>query len=88
MDIKKTAIVTALFDIGRDKWDNYEQSYHTYIEWMKNLLSLNSKIVIYTEEKFSSQIIEIIGSVPTLYWIGYSSGLTGPSAAVGLWNNV
>ena len=52
-------IVTALFDIERDKWDNYEQSYHTYIEWMKNLLSLNSKIVIYTEEKFSSQIIEI-----------------------------
>jgi hypothetical protein len=52
-------IVTALFDIERDKWDNYEQSYHTYIEWMKNLLSLNSKIVIYTEEKFLSQIIEI-----------------------------
>ena len=23
MDIKKTAIVTAIFDIGRDKWDNF-----------------------------------------------------------------
>lgn len=58
MDIKKTAIVTALFDIGRDKWDNFTMSYHTYCWWMRNLLFLDTNIIIYTEEKFKNQILE------------------------------
>lgn len=59
MDIKNTAIVTALFDIGRDKWDNFTMSYHTYLWWMRNLLYLDTNIVIYTEEKFREEIINI-----------------------------
>ena len=58
MDIKKTAIVTALFDIGRDKWDNYTMSYHTYLWWMRSILFLDTNIIIYTEEKFKEQILE------------------------------
>ena len=58
MDIKKTALVTALFDIGRDKWDNFTMSYHTYIWWMRSLLYLDTNLIIYTEEKFKDQIME------------------------------
>jgi hypothetical protein len=56
MDIKNVTIVTALYDIGRDKWDNFTQSYGGYIHWMERTLSLNSNIVIYTQEKFKDEI--------------------------------
>ena len=52
MDIKNVSIVTAIFDIGRDKWDNFTMSYHTYCWWMRSLLYLDTNLIIYTEEKF------------------------------------
>jgi hypothetical protein len=57
MDIKTTSIVTAIFDIGRDKWDNFTMSYHTYLWWMRNLLYLDTNLIIYTEEKFKNDIL-------------------------------
>jgi FkbM family methyltransferase len=56
MAIKNPVIVTALYDIGRDNWDVYNISYNTYLNWLKNTLSINAKIVIYTEEKFYDYI--------------------------------
>lgn len=67
MDIKNTTIVTAIFDIGRDEWDNFTMSYHTYLMWMRNILFLDTNMVIYTEEKFKKQIIDFRKEVdPTL----------------------
>lgn len=57
MDIKNVSIVTAIFDIGRDKWENFTMSYHTYLMWMRNLLYMDIKLIIYTEEKFVNDII-------------------------------
>lgn len=51
-----TTIVTALFDIGRDNWKNFTMSYHTYLHWMHNTLSIDCNMVIYTEEKFKDEI--------------------------------
>lgn len=56
--IENPSVVTALFDIGRDKWSNYSLSYHTYMMWMRNLLLFDSKMIIYTEQKFESFIKE------------------------------
>lgn len=58
MDIKNVTIVTALFDIGRDKWDNFTMSYHTYLHWMQNILYLDTNLIIYTESAFREQILE------------------------------
>ena len=58
IDIKNPVIVTALYDIGRDNWDSFTLSYNTYLHWMKNTLSLKSKMVIYTENKFVKKITE------------------------------
>lgn len=58
MDIKKTVLVTALFDIGRDKWKNFTMSYHTYQHWMRNILYLDTNLIIYTEEKFRKSILD------------------------------
>lgn len=56
MDIKKPIIVTALYDIGRDSWEKFTQSYGGYIHWMERTLSLDSHMVIYTEIKFYEEI--------------------------------
>lgn len=56
MDIKKPVIVTALYDIGRDNWDKFTVSYGGYIHWMERTLSLDSDMVIYTENKFYEEI--------------------------------
>lgn len=58
MKIKKSVVVTALYNIGRDEWDNYRLSYDHYFLWMKNTLSLNCEMVIYTENQFYDRIIE------------------------------
>lgn len=56
--IRNPTIVTAIFDIGRDKWDSYSLSYTTYTHWMKNILLFDTNMVIYTEDKFVEFIKE------------------------------
>ena len=56
MKIEKPTIVTALFDIGRDKWDGYDLSYGTYLNWMKAILMYDTPMVIYTDEKLNDEI--------------------------------
>jgi hypothetical protein len=56
MSIKNPVIVTALFDIGRDKWQGYEQSYGTYLYWMSALLMYDTPMVIYTDENLYEEI--------------------------------
>lgn len=54
--IQNPVIVMALYDIGRDSWNSFNLSYNTYLSWMKNTLSLDAKVVVYTEKKFIEQI--------------------------------
>tara|TARA_R110000803_G_scaffold83898_8_gene149979 strand:+ start:627 stop:1406 length:780 start_codon:yes stop_codon:yes gene_type:complete len=56
MDIKPV-IVSALFDIGRENWSNFTMSYHTYTSWAQYLLSMNTPIVFFTEEKLKNDIL-------------------------------
>lgn len=56
MDIKSPVLVTALYDIGRDNWEKFTQSYGGYIHWMERTLSLDSNIVIYTQQRFKDEI--------------------------------
>ena len=57
--IKNSVIVTALFDIGRDLWKDYQQSYGTYLYWMNNILNIDSDFIIFTEEKFVETILPV-----------------------------
>lgn len=56
MKVNKPVLVLALYDIGRDNWDNFTMSYHTYLSWMRNALSFDGDMVIYTEMKFARAI--------------------------------
>lgn len=59
MAIKSPVIVMALYDIGRDRWNSFQVSYNTYLNWMQNTLSLDANIVIYTEKKFVNDIVKM-----------------------------
>ena len=50
-------VVTALFDIGREKFGD-GRSTDQYLSWFEKTLKLNSRMVVYTEEKFKSFIEE------------------------------
>lgn len=58
--IHSPTIVTALFDIGRDKWKSFNVSYFTYLSWMINTLSLKCNKVVYTEKKFYDEVLKIV----------------------------
>jgi hypothetical protein len=57
MDINNPVIVMALYDIGRENWEKFRMSYHTYGWWMRNTLSLDCNIVVYTESKFIDELV-------------------------------
>lgn len=47
-----TTLVTALYDIGRGNWNNvFQRSHNEYIEYFKNILSLDAHLSIYIDEK-------------------------------------
>lgn len=50
-------VVTALFDIGREKFGD-GRSVNQYLSWFEKTLKLKSRMVIYTEKKFRSFITE------------------------------
>lgn len=42
-------VITSLLNINREQWDTYNRSWTTYLSYFKNILSLNSKMVIYVQ---------------------------------------
>lgn len=48
---QSTAVVTALFDIGRDK-DGDGRTIDQYLDWFDKTLKLNVPFIIYTEDRF------------------------------------
>lgn len=59
MDLRKPVIVSALFDIDRPNWVNFKSSYHTYIHWSRQLMSIDCALVVFTEEKFFKPLFDI-----------------------------
>lgn len=56
MAVNNPVIVMALYDIGRNGWNSFGLSYDTYLGWMRNTLSLDCPVVVYTESKFAERI--------------------------------
>jgi len=44
-------VVTGLIDIEREQWRGYGRNWCDYLQYFKNVLSLNSKMVIYVQPK-------------------------------------
>ena len=56
-----TTLVTALFDINRDKYNNQKLALKTiddYLPWFKKTLQLNCSMVIYIEKKLEKFVLE------------------------------
>ena len=53
-----TTIVTALYDIGRRQWNNqFKRTHEEYLTYFNNILSFDSKMVIYIDEKDIEHVI-------------------------------
>lgn len=47
-----TTLVTGLYDIGRGNWNNvFRRSHSEYLEYFKNILSLDSNLIVFIDEK-------------------------------------
>lgn len=53
-------IVTALYNIGRDKLTgkHANRSFNKYLDWFKNLLSINAPMVIFISKELHSYVLE------------------------------
>lgn len=49
-------IVTALFDIGREKWTGFERNKSEYIEYFKFWARMRNKVVVYTDQETAEQV--------------------------------
>lgn len=68
----KITIVTAFFDIGRENWttdkgypDYLFRAPETYIDYFKNLATLDNEIIIFTSQNYAERIKDIRKDKPT-----------------------
>jgi protein YibB len=55
--MNNTTIVTALYDIGRGLWNNqFRRMHQDYIEYFKNILSFDTNLIIFIDEKDLAQV--------------------------------
>lgn len=52
-------LVTAYFDIGRDKFKGYERGNDKYINYFKFWARMRNKLIVYTSSQFKDEIMEI-----------------------------
>lgn len=48
-EILNCTVVTALYDINREHWQDYRRNWQEYLDYFKNTLSLRCKFVIYVD---------------------------------------
>lgn len=52
-------LITAYFDIGRDKFKGYERGNDKYINYFKFWARMRNKLIVYTSSQFKDEIMEI-----------------------------
>ena len=59
--MENVTIVSALYYIGRDKWkqSGFGLGNDRYKGWMKNILSLDTNLILFTDDYYYDQILKI-----------------------------
>lgn len=52
-------IVSAFFDIGREKWSGFERGNNKYIEYFKFWARVKNKLIVYTDRETAQQVMQI-----------------------------
>ena len=58
-NISKFTVVTALFDLGRGQWKNFRRPLELYLNYSRQLLSLEIPIVAYVQPEIADRIWEM-----------------------------
>lgn len=57
-------VVTGLFNIGRDEWDNqYQRTFEQYLDYFSKVLEVKANMVIFTEQEHLALIKDIRGKM-------------------------
>ncbi|MCE5286374.1 MAG: HtrL family protein [Pelosinus sp.] len=57
--MEEITIVTAFFDIGREKWPGFERDNSKYVENFKFWARMKNKLVVYTDQETARQVQQI-----------------------------
>lgn len=57
--MEEITIVTAFFDIGREKWRGFERDNNKYVEYFKFWARMKNKVVVYTDKETAQQVLQI-----------------------------
>lgn len=60
--MSELTIVTAFFDIGREKWTGFERDNSKYVEFFKFWARMKNRVVVYTDSQTARQVEEIRAS--------------------------
>lgn len=52
-------IVTAFFDIGREKWTGFARDNSKYVEYFKFWARIKNKLIVYTDRETAQQVMQI-----------------------------
>ncbi|XP_061186232.1 uncharacterized protein LOC133194253 [Saccostrea echinata] len=55
---KEAVFVTALYDIGRENWTHFKRSFDEYLSYFRNVLRLNVKMIIYSDESVQKVVLD------------------------------
>jgi hypothetical protein len=57
---KSITIVSALYNIGRTRWkkSGFPKDYDRYMDWVKNILSLDCNLYFYTDDHYYNHVVE------------------------------
>ncbi|XP_062605407.1 protein HtrL-like [Saccostrea cucullata] len=54
---QEAVFVTALYDIGREHWTHFRRSFDEYLSYFSNVLGLNVKMIIYSDESVQKFVL-------------------------------
>jgi protein YibB len=57
--VAEITIITAFFDIGREKWTGFERDNSKYVKFFKFWARMKNKVVVYTDSRTAQQVMEI-----------------------------
>ncbi|XP_061186233.1 protein HtrL-like [Saccostrea echinata] len=55
---QEAVFVTALYDIGRENWTHFQRSFDEYLSYFRNVLRLNVKMIIYSNESVQKVVLD------------------------------
>lgn len=75
MSTNSITIVTAFYDIGREKWETYSRTNEEYFRCFELLCQLKNKIIVFTQSKFKERFKQIQATIKSNLIVEYDDDI-------------